>query len=113
MAFALEPFDFDSFGSYRREDKQAIKKAQTTAEIQAVMQERELNPGLRQQPKQSEPSRVTKVGDAGLEWHRRAYDRCKQQSKDEQRPLEEIVSERYGVSEPQERCFHSIEEISF
>ena len=41
---------------------------------------------------------MTTVGDAGLEWHRRAFERCKQQAKEEQRSLEEIVSERYGVS---------------
>jgi hypothetical protein len=34
VTFALEPFDFDSMGSYKREDKQAIKKAQSTAEME-------------------------------------------------------------------------------
>jgi len=34
VTFALEPFDFDSFGSYQRENKQAIKKAQSTADMQ-------------------------------------------------------------------------------
>ena len=34
MAFALEPFDFDSIGSYQRENKQAIKKAQSLAEME-------------------------------------------------------------------------------
>jgi hypothetical protein len=34
IASALEPFDFDSFGSYRRENKQAIKKSQTIAEME-------------------------------------------------------------------------------
>lgn len=62
------------------------------------MNERELNPTLRKQPITSADSKKSKVGDAGLEWHRRAYERCKQQAKDEQRPLNEIVSERYGVS---------------
>lgn len=31
------------------------------------------------------------------DWHRRAYERCKQQAKEENRSLNEIVSERYGV----------------
>ncbi len=62
------------------------------------MNERELNPSLRRQPTTIEHSKSTKVGDAGLEWHRRAFERCKQQSKEEQRPLNEIVSQRYGVS---------------
>jgi len=34
VTFALEPFDFDSFGSVCRENKQAIKKAQSTAEME-------------------------------------------------------------------------------
>lgn len=62
------------------------------------MSERELNPNLRQQSAKVTESKTTKVGDAGLDWHRRAYERCKQQAKDEQRPLNDIVSERYGVS---------------
>ena len=62
------------------------------------MSERELNPALRRQPTETDRSKRTKVGDAGLEWHRRAYERCKQQAKEEQRPLNEIVSERYGVN---------------
>ncbi|CAF2635410.1 unnamed protein product [Rotaria sp. Silwood2] len=99
VTFALEPFDFDSIGSYQRENKQAIKKAQTTAEMEAIMNERELNPALRQQSIKTKDSKPTKVGDAGLEWHQRAYERCKQQAKDQQRPLNEIVSERYGSVE--------------
>jgi hypothetical protein len=62
------------------------------------LNERELNPALRRQQVAEDKSRTTKVGDAGLEWHQRAYERCKQQAKEEQRPLNEIVSERYGVS---------------
>jgi hypothetical protein len=62
------------------------------------MNERELNPSLRRQPMEKDNSKTSKVGDAGLEWHRRAYERCKQQANEEQRPLNEIVSERYGVS---------------
>jgi hypothetical protein len=62
------------------------------------MNERELNPSLRRQPMEKDNSKTAKVGDAGLEWHRRAYERCKQQANEEQRPLNEIVSERYGVS---------------
>lgn len=62
------------------------------------MGERELNPNLRKQPVESNKTKTSRVGDAGLEWHRRAYERCKQQAKEEQRPLSELVAERYGVS---------------
>ncbi|CAF0737069.1 unnamed protein product [Adineta steineri] len=99
VAFALEPFNFDSIGSYQRENKQAIKKAQTTAEMEAMMSERELNPNLRSQPQGTHDSRRNKVGDAGVEWHRRAYERFKEQAKEQNRPLNEIVSERYGSME--------------
>lgn len=62
------------------------------------MKERELNPSLRESSTQEKPAKSTRVGDAGLEWHRRAFERCKQQAQEEQRSLNEIVSERYGVS---------------
>lgn len=62
------------------------------------MSERELNPSLRRQPIENERSKASKVGDAGLDWHRRAYERCKQQANEENRPLNELVAERYGVS---------------
>ncbi|CAF1001486.1 unnamed protein product [Adineta ricciae] len=99
VTFALEPSDFDSIGSYQRENKQAVKKAQSTAEMEAIMGERELNPTLRRQANDNDDSKRAKVGDAGLEWHRRAFERCKQQAKEEQRSLNEIVSERYGSME--------------
>ena len=62
------------------------------------MSERELNPSLRGQVNENTKTKTSKVGDAGLEWHRRAYERCQQQAKEQQRPLNEIVSERYGVN---------------
>lgn len=63
------------------------------------MAERELNPDLRSKPmeKSSRHEEERRVGDAGLDWHRRAYERCKQQAKEEQRPLGDVVAERYGV----------------
>jgi hypothetical protein len=61
------------------------------------MKERELNPYLRQQSNDHGRSKAIGVGDAGLEWHRRAYERCKQQAQEQQRPLSDIVAERYGV----------------
>ena len=62
------------------------------------MKERELNSTLHSSSTEQKPTKNTKVGDAGLDWHRRAFERCKQQAKEEQRSLNEIVSERYGVS---------------
>ena len=39
------------------------------------------------------------VGDAGLSWLKKSYERCVQQAKEEGRPLEELAAERWGVSE--------------
>lgn len=70
------------------------------------MKERELNSTLRDSSTEQKPTKTSKVGDAGLDWHRRAFERCKQQAKEEQRSLNEIVSERYGVSSPSQiDCF--------
>lgn len=41
VTFALEPLDFDALGSYRRENKQAIKKAQQTADLEVKSNEKE------------------------------------------------------------------------
>lgn len=40
------------------------------------------------------------VGDGGLRWLRRAYQRIQEQAVDEGRTLEEVAAERYGVSMP-------------
>lgn len=38
------------------------------------------------------------VGDHGAEWLKKALHRAKEQAKEEKRPLDSIVAERYGVS---------------
>jgi len=38
------------------------------------------------------------AGDGGLMWLKRAFQRAKEQAKEEGKPLEEIVSMRWGVS---------------
>lgn len=37
------------------------------------------------------------VGDSGLSWLRKSYQRCVQQAEEEGRPLEELAAERWGV----------------
>lgn len=38
------------------------------------------------------------VGDGGLGWMKKAYQRCVEQAKEEGRTLEDIATEKYGVS---------------
>lgn len=37
------------------------------------------------------------VGDGGLSWMKRAYQRCVEQAKEEKRSLEDVATEKYGV----------------
>ena len=43
-------------------------------------------------------TKVTGVGDSGLTWLRKSYQRCVEQAREEGRPLEELAAERWGVS---------------
>jgi hypothetical protein len=48
-------------------------------------------------PSPSTPAFIS--GDGGLSWLLKALDRCKQQALDENKSLEEVAAERYGVRE--------------
>lgn len=43
-------------------------------------------------------AKVTGVGDSGLAWLRRSYQRCVEQAREEGRSVEELAAERWGVS---------------
>ena len=69
--------------------------------------DRELNPywkdggsGLPEEnpEKKTGLSSLGLVADGGVGWWQRAYQRCKEQAKDSGRSLEEVATERYGVS---------------
>ena len=68
--------------------------------------EKELNPywkdggsGLPQERLEVKPvTKTTGVGDSGLTWLRKSYQRCVEQAREEGRPLEELAAERWGVS---------------
>ena len=38
-----------------------------------------------------------KVGDAGLSWVKKAFERAKEQAEEQGRSLEDVVAERFGV----------------
>lgn len=71
--------------------------------------ERELNPYWKEggiglpkedEAKPAEPTlAASAVGDGGLKWLKRAYQRIREQAADEGRPLEEVAAERYGSLE--------------
>ncbi|GAB6026896.1 hypothetical protein CHUAL_013541 [Chamberlinius hualienensis] len=73
--------------------------------------ERELNPywkdggcGVPSAPSASSSSNSTAtVGDGGLKWLLKAYQRAKEQAREEQRSLEDVVAERYGSLENLEK----------
>lgn len=100
------------YKAQRRADKSGAtgQKERTLRTIdQPGQHERELNPywkaggkGLPDQDegKPAEPTLVkSAVGDGGLKWLRRAYQRIREQAAEEGRPMEEVASERYGSLE--------------
>ncbi|KAK7495124.1 hypothetical protein BaRGS_00013534 [Batillaria attramentaria] len=77
---------------------------------------RELNPywkgggtGLPENKPTAAATPPVAAGDGGLSWLRKAYDRCKQQAKDEGRSLEDIAAERYGSLEKLESMIREAE----
>jgi hypothetical protein len=51
---------------------------------------------------ETEPTKNTKpsayvMGDCGVGWLKKAYNRCFEQAKEENRSVEEIAAEKYGV----------------
>ncbi|XP_052276892.1 CWF19-like protein 2 isoform X2 [Dreissena polymorpha] len=53
------------------------------------------------------------VGDAGLSWLRKSYDRCVQQAKEEGRSLEELAAERWGSLEKIQTMLKEAEEVKY
>lgn len=73
--------------------------------FQPGMHAKEINPywkdggtGLPEEKSEVKPvAMATGVGDAGLSWLKKSYERCVQQAKEEGRSLEELAAERWGV----------------
>ncbi|XP_064609268.1 CWF19-like protein 2 [Liolophura sinensis] len=92
-----------------RKAKIAKDKEEKSAEINLLDQPgqhvRELNPywkdggtGLPEEnpAKAGASNSGRKIGDRGISWLRKGYQRCQQQAEDQGRPLEEVAAERYG-----------------
>uniref|UniRef100_A0A8C4HR64 CWF19 like cell cycle control factor 2 n=1 Tax=Dicentrarchus labrax TaxID=13489 RepID=A0A8C4HR64_DICLA len=93
----------------RRAEKERLKeeeRAKAQAIEQAGLHKLELNPfwkdgGTGLPPEEKAGTAATKglvVNDGGLGWLRKNYQRMKEQAEREQRSLNDVVAERYGVS---------------
>uniref|UniRef100_A0A672FG43 CWF19-like protein 2 n=1 Tax=Salarias fasciatus TaxID=181472 RepID=A0A672FG43_SALFA len=91
--------------SERRAEKERQKeeeRAKAQAIEQAGLHKLELNPywkdgGTGLPPEEMAGTAVKKVNDGGLSWLKKSYQRMKEQAEREQRSLNDVVSERYGV----------------
>jgi len=90
----------------KRNAKAEARRAEADA-LEKIRSSRELNPywkdggmGLPAEDTDHNPqppSTVGRMNDGGLSWWRKAYQRCTELAAEENRPLEEIAAERYGV----------------
>jgi len=94
----------------KRNTKAEAQQAEADA-LEKVRSSRELNPywkdggvGLPPElpdhnplPPLASGAAVPRMNDGGLSWWRKAYQRCTELAAQENRPLEEIAAERYGV----------------
>jgi len=93
--------------SRKRNAKAEARQAEADA-LEKIRSSRELNPywkdggaglPLEHPDHNPEPPSCTAVrtNDGGLSWWQKAYQRCTELAAEENRPLEEIAAERYGV----------------
>jgi len=94
----------------KRNAKAEARQAEADA-LDEVRSSRELNPywkdggiGLPPEhpdhnppPPPTSGAAVPRMNDGGLSWWQKAYRRCTELAAEENRPLEEIAAERYGV----------------
>ena len=90
----------------KRNAKAEARQAEADA-LEKIRSSRELNPywkeggtGLPSEHTDHNPpppSTAARKNDGGLSWWRKAYQRCTELAAEENRPLEEVAAERYGV----------------
>ena len=90
----------------KRSSKAEARQAEADA-LEKIRSSRELNPywkdggtGLPSEQMDHNPpppSTTVRTNDGGLSWWRKAYQRCTELAAEENRPIEEIAAERYGV----------------
>nr|KAG5705361.1 hypothetical protein BaRGS_011133 [Batillaria attramentaria] len=100
----------------KKEEEEKNKPQAANLLEQPGQHSRELNPywkgggtGLPENKPTAAATPPVAAGDGGLSWLRKAYDRCKQQAKDEGRSLEDIAAERYGSLEKLESMIREAE----
>ncbi|XP_078314355.1 CWF19-like protein 2 isoform X2 [Crassostrea virginica] len=115
----------DLFPTITRKEIRDAKKAEAPQEKKIMIDqlgqhERELNPywkeggtGLpEERGTQKKTSAPQAVGDGGYSWMKKAYDRCVEQAKEENRTLEDVASEKYGSLEKLESMLKSAEKAN-
>ena len=57
-------------------------------------------------------TKASGIGDGGLAWLKKSYQRCVEQAREEGRSLEELAAERWGVSIAQDKrgCYKNAKE---
>jgi len=93
--------------NHKRNTKAVAQQAEADA-LEKIRSSRELNPywkdggtGLPSELADHNPppptSIAARMNDGGLSWWQKAYQRCIELAAEENRPLEDIAAERYGV----------------
>uniref|UniRef100_A0A8C7ZG61 CWF19-like protein 2 n=1 Tax=Oryzias sinensis TaxID=183150 RepID=A0A8C7ZG61_9TELE len=82
-----------------KERQKEVERAKTRAVEQASLEKLELNPFWKDGGSGLPPEEIAApvVNDGGLSWLKNSYRRMKEQAEREQRSLDSVVSERYGV----------------
>jgi len=109
MTDELHLFSSAAETSHKRNVKAEARQAEAEA-MEKIRSSRELNPywkiggtGLPAEhtdhnpPRPPTSSSAARMNDGGLSWWRKAYQRCTELAAEENRSLEEIAAERYGV----------------
>ncbi|XP_077984256.1 CWF19-like protein 2 [Glandiceps talaboti] len=119
-----DPFSFatytrDDLRKQKKEEKEKLEQEKVSLD-KPGQSARELNPfwkdggtGMPEdKPDRTSSSAPVSVGDGGLSWLKKAYDRACQEAEDTNRPVEDVIADRYESMEKFERMMKEAEEMS-